>query len=206
LGIDPNKPYTLFVGRITKQKGILHMIKAVRHMDRAFQVVIAARAPDTAELEAEVNALIAQVQRERPGVFWIRNLTDTPTKVALYSHAAVFCCPSIYEPFGIINLEAMACEVPVVASAVGGIKEVVVDGVTGLLVPVARQPVSPFEPIQPEQFEKDIAAKVNLLMRDKDLRTQMGKQGRRRVIEAFSWHSIAEKTYQLYRSYSHARK
>ena len=127
-------------------------------------------------------------------------MVDDPTKIALYSHAALFCCPSIYEPFGIINLEAMACEVPVVASAVGGIKEVVVHGETGTLVPLWQKRTSPFEPLLPGKFSKDMAREINRLMSDPALRRRMGKAARKRVVEHFSWRSVAKSYYKLYRS------
>jgi glycogen synthase len=199
-GIDPKKPYVLFVGRITRQKGIIHLVNAIKYMDPDFQVVLCAGAPDTKEIAAEMKSHVAQIQRKRKNVFWIREMVDTPTKIAFYSHAALFCCPSIYEPFGIINLEAMACEIPVVASAVGGIKEVVVPGKTGFLVPIQQKKVSPFEPLNPDKFARDLARQINRLMADPALRAKMGKAGRIRAIEIFSWKTIAEKTYALYRS------
>jgi glycosyltransferase involved in cell wall biosynthesis len=167
-------------------------------MDKDFQIVLCAGAPDTPEIAREMHKSVSAAQKKRGGVIWIREMLDTPTKVALYSHAQVFCCPSIYEPFGIINLEAMACEVPVVASAVGGIKEVVVDGETGLLVNVAGGHSGSFELAFPGKFERDLARKINKLMKDKPLRVRMGKAGRRRAIKMFSWQAIARKTYDLY--------
>ncbi|MFH1189529.1 MAG: glycogen synthase [Candidatus Omnitrophota bacterium] len=199
-GIDTNKPYVLFIGRITRQKGIFHLINAMRHIDPDVQVVLCAGSPDTPEIGREMSRSISLLRKERKGVIWIREMVDRPTKVALYSHAAVFCCPSIYEPFGIINLEAMACETAVVASAVGGIKDVVVNGVTGLLVPVKYGREGSFEPASPEKFERDLAGKINLLMKNKDLRARMGKAGRRRAVESFSWAAIAKKTHKLYKS------
>jgi starch synthase len=199
--IDLGKPYILFVGRITRQKGIIHLVNAIKHMDPDFQVVLCAGAPDTKEIGREMSQRVAAIQKVRDGVIWIPEMVDTPTKVALYSHAALFCCPSIYEPFGIINLEAMACEIPVVASAVGGIKEVVVEGKTGLLVPVGTGKKSgSFELASPGKFEKDLAKKVNLLMKDKPTRIKMGKAGRKRAIAHFSWSSIAKETYSVYES------
>jgi glycosyltransferase involved in cell wall biosynthesis len=170
-------------------------------MDPDFQVVLCAGAPDTKEIGREMSQRVAAIQKVRDGVIWIPEMVDTPTKVALYSHAALFCCPSIYEPFGIINLEAMACEVPVVASAVGGIKEVVVEGKTGLLVPVGTgKKAGSFELAFPEKFEKGLAKKVNLLMKDKALRMKMGKAGRERAVKHFSWSAIAKETYGVYKS------
>ena len=195
-GVDPNIPFVLFVGRITRQKGIVHLVNAIRHMNPGYQVVLCAGAPDTPEIAAEMKAAVDAVQR--PGVIWIQEMVDKPTVYELYSHAAVFCCPSIYEPFGIINLEAMACETAVVASAVGGIKEVVVHGETGYLVPLEQMDRSPFEPLNPEQFSRDLAARINELMANPDLREKMGKAGRRRAEENFSWKAIAGKTVDLY--------
>lgn len=199
-GIDPDKPYLLFVGRITRQKGIIHLVNAMRYMNPDFQIVLCAGAPDTPEIGREMQRSVSLMQKEREGIIWIREMVDTPTKVALYSHAALFCCPSIYEPFGIINLEAMACETAVVASAVGGIKDVVVEEETGLLVPIEQGQSDTFEPAYPEIFERDLAGKINRLMEDKDLRVRMGKAGRKRALELFSWSAIADKTYKLYKS------
>ncbi|MFA6600776.1 MAG: glycogen synthase [Candidatus Omnitrophota bacterium] len=199
-GIDPQKPYVLFVGRITRQKGIIHLVEAVRYMDKNFQVVLCAGAPDTPEIEAEMHSHVSRLQKERGGVVWIEKMLDTQVKIVFYSHAAVFCCPSVYEPFGIINLEAMACEVPVVASAIGGIKEVVVDGCTGMLVPLVQKKTSPFDPTNPGRFSKDLAKAINRLMADEPLRKKMGKAGRKRAEEFFSWSKIAGKTRDLYQS------
>jgi starch synthase len=197
-GIDPDRPYVLFVGRVTRQKGIIHLVNAIQHMDPEYQVVLCAGAPDTPEIAEEMTCAVAAAQERREGIVWIREMIDNPTKIKLYSHADVFCCPSIYEPFGIINLEAMACETPVVASAVGGMKEVVVDGETGFLVPLEQQTESPFEALEPAVFAQDLAAKVNQLMGDGALRARMAKAGRERVIETFSWASIAAQTHALY--------
>ncbi len=199
-GINPDKPYVLFLGRITRQKGIIHLVNAIKHMDPNFQVVLCASSPDTPEIAIEMENQVAALQRTHPGIVWIKEMVNTPTKIALYSHASVFCCPSIYEPFGIINLEAMACETPVVASAVGGIKEVVVDGGTGFLVPIKPCSSDSPEPVDPEIFSKDLAEKINLLMKNKDLRIRMGQAGRQRAIDSFSWSSIAQKTHTLYQS------
>lgn len=199
-GIDPAAPFILFVGRIARQKGIIHLVNAIKYMDPGFQVVLCAGAPDTPEIAEEMKAAVTAAQARRPGVIWIREMVDKPTVFQLYSHAAIFCCPSIYEPFGIINLEAMACETPVVASAVGGIKEVVVDGETGFLVPLEQLNESPFEPVNPDQFARDLAAKINVLMADPELRARFGKAGRRRAEEMFSWKAIAAQTVELYRA------
>jgi len=197
-GIDPGKPYVLFVGRITRQKGIVYLVRAIPYMDRGFQIVLCAGAPDTHEIAVEMKDAVESAIRERSDVIWIDEMVDRNAVIELYSHAGVFCCPSIYEPFGIINLEAMACETAVVASAVGGIKEVVVDGETGFLVPLEQMKESPFEPLDPEKFSRDLAAKINELMRDRDLQEKFGKAGRKRAEERFSWSAIARKTKALY--------
>jgi alpha-maltose-1-phosphate synthase len=199
-GIDPSLPFVLFVGRITRQKGIIHLVRAIQHLDPGFQVVLCAGAPDTPEIAEEMKAAVTEAQRTRPGVIWIPAMIDLQEKIVLYSHSAVFCCPSIYEPFGIINLEAMACETAVVASAVGGIKEVVVDGETGILVPVEQQTESPYEAVDPDRYARDLAAGINKLMADRALRDRMAIAGRKRAIEQFSWKSIARKTLALYKT------
>lgn len=199
-GVDPRQPYVLFVGRITRQKGIIHLVRAIGHMDAGFQVVLCAGAPDTPEIAAEMKAAVAAAQSKRPGVVWIDQVVAGQEKIQLYSHASVFCCPSIYEPFGIINLEAMACETAVVASAVGGIKEVVVDGETGYLVPLEQMKESPFEATAPGQFACDLASRVNELMADPDLRARMARAGRKRAEALFGWRAIARRTVELYES------
>jgi starch synthase len=200
LGIDPAKPYLLFVGRITRQKGIIHLVRAIEYMDPGFQVVLCAGAPDTPEIAEEMKAAFERAKVKRADVIWVEEMVDKKTVYELYSHAAVFCCPSIYEPFGIINLEAMACETPVVASAVGGIKEVVVDGETGFLVPLEQMKKSPFEPIDPDQFARDLATRINQLMADPSLRAKFGAAGRKRAVEKFSWAAIARQTKALYQT------
>jgi glycogen synthase len=199
-GIDPAKPYLLFIGRIARQKGFQHLLRAIQSMDRDFQIVLCAAAPDTPELAEEMRIAVERAQARRPGIIWIKEMVDQSAACELYSHAAVFICPSIYEPFGIINLEAMACETAVVASAVGGIREVVVDGETGFLVPLEQMEQSPFEAINPERFARDLAERVNELMKSPELRKQFGKAGRKRVEANFSWAAIAEKTKVLYAS------
>ena len=197
-GIDPEQPFVLFVGRITRQKGIIHLVRAIEHMAPGFQVVLCAGAPDTPEIGKEMENAVAQASASRAGVIWIREMVDKPTVIELYSQAAVFCCPSIYEPFGIINLEAMACETAVVASAVGGITEVVVDGETGFLVPLEQMQESPFEAVDPERFAGDLAARINELMADREMRERFGRAGRKRAEEKFSWSAIAAQTRALY--------
>ena len=198
-GVDPAKPYVLFVGRITRQKGIIHLVRAIEHLDPEIQVVLCAGAPDTPEIKAEMEAAVAAVSAKRPGIVWIQAMLPVQEKIAMYSHADVFCCPSIYEPFGIINLEAMACETAVVASAVGGIKEVVVHGETGLLIPLEQQTESPFEALHPEKYAQDLANGINQLMRDEPKRQAMALAGRQRAVDHFSWKSIARKTLALYK-------
>lgn len=197
-GIDPDKPFVLFVGRITKQKGIIHLVNAIKHIDSNTQVVLCAGAPDTPEIGKEMERAVQDARKHRENIIWIAEMLDKPSVIELYSHAAVFCCPSIYEPFGIINVEAMACECPVVASAVGGIKEVVIEGETGHLIEIDQQKEAPFEPKNPEQFSKDLAEKINHLISNPELRTRMGKAGRKRVEEYFDWRAIAKQTKELY--------
>jgi len=199
-GVDPSVPYVLFVGRITRQKGIIHLVRAIRHLDPGIGVVLCAGQPDTPEIAAEMEAGVAAARADRPNVVWIGEMVSREEVRQLYSHAAVFCCPSVYEPFGIINLEAAACETPVVASAVGGIPEVVVDGETGLLVPVDLHPDDPMVPIDPYRFELNLAGAINALMADAATREVMGRAARRRAVERFSWASIAGTTVDLYRS------
>ncbi len=199
-GIDKEKPYVLFVGRITRQKGIIHLVEAIKYMHPGFQIVLCAGAPDTPEIAAEMKSAVEAVQKERKDIYWIDEMVDKPTVIKLYSGASVFCCPSVYEPFGIINLEAMACETPVVGSAVGGIPEVVVHDETGYLVPLAQSHDSPFEPLHPEGFAKDLAHQINRLMENPDRCQEYGKAGRQRAIEHFSWASIAHQTRDLYTS------
>ena len=199
-GIDPKRPYVLFVGRIARQKGIIHLVNAIQYMDKGFQIVLCAGAPDTAEIAAEMKKDVAEAQSKHGDVIWIEEMVPKAAVYELYTHAAVFCCPSIYEPFGIINLEAMACETAVVATAVGGIKEVVVDGETGFLVPLEQMTESPFEPLDPQKFSRDLAAKINILMANPELREKFGKAGRKRALEKFSWSAIAAETKKLYES------
>jgi glycogen synthase len=199
-GINPVEPYVMFLGRITRQKGIIHLVNAIRHMNPGYQVVLCAGAPDTQEIAAEMKAAVGTAQATRPGVVWIEEILDTKSKVELYSHAGAFICPSVYEPFGIINLEAMACGTAVVASNTGGIKEVVVHGETGFLVPLETVPGNPFEPANPERFSRDLAARTNELMADPAKRDAFGKAGRLRAEKQFGWPAIAARTAQLYRS------
>ena len=205
-GIDPTRPYLLFVGRITRQKGIIYLVRAIEYLSIDFQVVLCAGAPDTPEIAEKMKEAVENAVKKRQGVIWIEEMVDRNAVIELYSHAGVFCCPSIYEPFGIINLEAMACETAVVASAVGGIKEVVVNGETGFLVPLKQMKESPFKPTNPEEFSRDLAAKINQLMADPALREKFGKAGRKRAEENFSWSAIARETKALYETLKHAER
>src|SRR3954452_3145468 len=199
LGITRATPYVLFVGRITRQKGIIHLVDAIQHLDPGVQVVLCAGAPDTPEIAAEMAAAIDRARTDSAHhIVWIREMLPKETLIRLYTQAAVFVCPSVYEPFGIINLEAMACETPVVASAVGGIPEVVDDGRTGLLVPVDAISATEFEPRDPQRFSRDLALATNLLLRDPVRRQRMGLKARARVEQQFSWSSIARQTLAFY--------
>jgi starch synthase len=197
-GLNPAEPYILFVGRITRQKGVTHLVDAIRFLPPNTQVVLCAGAPDTPEIAAEMRGKVEEVRKTHPRVIWIEKMVSKREVIQLYSHARIFCCPSVYEPFGIINLEAMACGAPVVASATGGIKEVVVDGETGYLVPFEQDPVTSF-PTNPEQFARDLASKLSILFNDPDRCRKFGQAGRRRVEQIFSWTAIADQTIGLYR-------
>lgn len=198
-GIDPDRPFVLFVGRIARQKGIVHLVNAIQHIKPEFQVVLFAGAPDTPEIAQEMEAAVAHARENRDGIVWVQEMVNTEIKIAAYSHASVFCCPSIYEPFGIINLESLACGTPVVGSAVGGIKEIIHQGENGLLVPFDQNMDSTdFEPVNPGQFSWDLAQSINQVMSDVDLQRRMGEQGRRDAVEKYSWASIAEQVHQLY--------
>ncbi len=200
-GVDPAKRTVLFVGRITRQKGILHLVNAIKYINPDVQIVLCAGAPDTPEIHDEMQAAIKHIRHEGcQNVTWIEEMVTKNEAIQFYSHATVFCCPSIYEPFGIINLEAMACRTAVVASAVGGIKEVVVDGVTGTLVPLEQYHVAPFEPVNPDAFSRDLAAAINRILDDPKLADAMAAAGQKRAHDVFSWSSIAEQTKTLYDS------
>jgi alpha-maltose-1-phosphate synthase len=196
-GVDPINPYILFVGRITRQKGVTHLVEAIRYLPREVQVVLCAGAPDTPEIAAEMRRKVEDVRRDHARIVWIEKMVTKQEAIQLYSHARVFCCPSVYEPFGIVNLEAMACGAPVLASATGGIKEVVVDGETGYLVTFEQDPVTSF-PVDPEKFARDLAAGLNRLLEDPEKCKRFGDAGRRRAEECFSWTAIAQQTIRLY--------
>ena len=197
-GVDPALPYVLFVGRITRQKGVTHLVEAIRYLPRDTQVVLCAGAPDTPEIAGEMRKKVEEARALNPNVVWIEKMVTKPEVIQLYSNASVFCCPSVYEPFGIINLEAMACRAPVVASATGGILEVVVDGVTGYLVPFDQDPVTTF-PSNPDRFARDLAEKISDLLADPEKAQRFGEAGRKRVEETFAWSAIADQTIELYR-------
>ena len=199
-GINPEIPFVLFVGRITRQKGISQLIAAAKYFNSNCQIVLCAGAPDTAEIAKETEELIAKLKSQREGIILISEMLPREKVKVLYSHARVFACPSLYEPFGIINLEALSCETPVVGSAVGGIPEIIEEGKTGYLIELKSVSRTDFNPKYPEKFQKDFAAKVNQLLDDENLANQMGKAGRVRVLEKFSWESIAKTTYNYYES------
>ena len=197
-GVDPKLPYVLFVGRITRQKGVTHLVDAIEFLPPDTQVVLCAGAPDTPEIAAEMRAKVAEARQRNSRVIWIEKMVSKREAIQLYSNARVFCCPSVYEPFGIINLEAMACHAPVVASSTGGIKEVVVENETGYLIPFEQDPTTGF-PTQPEKFARDLAARLTELLADPERCRRFGAAGRKRVEETFSWRSIATQTVELYR-------
>jgi alpha-maltose-1-phosphate synthase len=197
-GIDPERPAVVFVGRITRQKGVTHALDAALQFAPGAQVVLCAGAPDTPEIAAEIEARVTRVRAERGDIVWIDSMLPRTEIIQIVSHASVFLCPSIYEPLGIVNLEAMACETAVVATATGGIPEVVEDGVTGLLVPFEPRADGSRDPVDPQRFAHDIAESVNDLLTDPERARRMGEAGRRRVIEHFGWPEIAAETAALY--------
>jgi len=197
-GIDPARPYVLFLGRMTQQKGLRYLLEAMPYLAPDVQVVLCAGAADTPEMAQEIEAAVTRLQQQRPGIVWMPTMVPRRTSIALYSHAAVFCCPSIYEPFGLINLEAMACATPVVASAVGGIPEVVVDGTTGYLVDPDLSSEPPHEPRNATQFAQRLAEALNRLLTNPALRHRMGQQGRTHVMQHYSWGAVAQQTLALY--------
>jgi starch synthase len=197
-GIDPNRKSVVFVGRITRQKGLPHLLRAARKVLPGVQLVICAGAPDNPEIQAEVTALVEELRRERQGIVWITDMLPKQQVVQILSHATVFVCPSVYEPMGIVNLEAMACQVPVVATATGGIPEVVADGETGLLVPIEQVDDGTGTPVDAGQFEAALADRINTVLDDPPRARRMGAAGRHRAVEHFSWTAAAARTLNIY--------
>jgi alpha-maltose-1-phosphate synthase len=198
-GIDPNRPTAVFVGRVTKQKGIVHLLEAAEHMTDGAQLVLCAGEPDTREIAAEVAERGERLQRKNARVVWIHQMLGRHELAQILTHARVFVCPSVYEPFGIVNLEAMACGLPVVASAVGGIPEIVVPGETGTLVPFESDGSAFGTPADPSRFARDLAAGMNEFLESKDRAERFGQNGRARAVSVFSWDTIAQQTAALYR-------
>jgi starch synthase len=197
--IKPDKPFLIFVGRITRQKGILHLVNAIKYISSGIQIVLCAGAPDTEEIGREMEEKVKQAQTQTLNeIIWLRQWIPKPDLITLYSHASLFICPSVYEPFGIVNLEAMACGTPVVVSAVGGIPEVVIQGETGLLVPFDPIDTQSWEPREPERFSKDLADAINHLLSSPEKIKAMGIKSRDRVETYFSWKSIARQTLEFY--------
>ena len=198
-GIDPDRPSVVFVGRITRQKGLPYLLRAAAELPPEVQLVLLAGAPDTPEIKAEVEELIEGLREQRDGVVWVPEMLPRDEVVAVLSGASVFLCPSVYEPLGIVNLEAMACELPVVATATGGIPEVVVDGETGWLVPIEQVQDGTGIPVDEDRFVADLAAAMNDAVSDLDRAERMGRAGRERAVESFSWESIGDRTMEVYR-------
>lgn len=200
LGIDPSRPSVVYVGRITRQKGLPYLLRAARELPPQTQLVLLAGAPDTPEIAAEVEGLVDELRATRSGVVWVAEMLPKPEVIQVLTHATVFVCPSVYEPMGIVNLEAMACETAVVATATGGIPEVVADGETGLLVPIEQAGDGSGTPLDPQRFVADLAAAINTLLADPARVEQFGRAGRQRAIDHFSWDAIAARTVEIYRS------
>ena len=198
LGIDPDRPTIVFVGRITRQKGLPHLLRACEQLPADVQVILCAGAPDTAEIKAEVEGLVARLREKRTGVVWIEEMLPRPELIAVLAASDVFVCPSVYEPLGIVNLEAMAVGLPVVGSATGGIPDVIVDGETGLLVPIEQVQDGTGTPIDPARFEADLAERLTTLVTDTEAAKAMGQAARRRVEEHFAWEAIAQRTMDVY--------
>ncbi len=204
--IDRSKPTLLFVGRITRQKGLPYLLQALHFVDPNIQVVLCAGAPDTPEIMEEVKTAFAKLDEERGNIIWIEEMLPKPELNALEHGCDAFICPSIYEPLGIVNLEAMACGLPVVASATGGIPEVVVDGETGYLVPVDQLHDGTGTPTNPDKFVHDMADAINRIMADPEKAKRMGQAGYERARDHFSWESIADKTVKVYEDVLAERK
>ncbi|MEU1888116.1 glycogen synthase [Micromonospora rifamycinica] len=200
LGIDPARPSVVYVGRITRQKGLPYLLRAAKELPADTQLVLLAGAPDTPEIAAEVEGLVSELRADRSGVVWVAEMLPKPEVIQVLTHATVFVCPSVYEPMGIVNLEAMACETAVVATATGGIPEVVADGETGLLVPIEQAGDGSGNPLDPDRFVADLAKTINELLADPKRTEALGLAGRRRAVEHFSWDAIAVQTLELYRS------
>ncbi|WFE97300.1 glycogen synthase [Micromonospora sp. WMMD987] len=200
LGIDPARPSVVYVGRITRQKGLPYLLRAAKELPADTQLVLLAGAPDTPEIAAEVEGLVSELRATRSGVVWVAEMLPKPEVIQVLTHATVFVCPSVYEPMGIVNLEAMACETAVVATATGGIPEVVADGETGLLVPIEQAGDGSGNPLDPDRFVADLAKTINELLADPKRTEALGLAGRRRAVEHFSWDAIAVQTLELYRS------
>ncbi|MEN3123180.1 glycogen synthase [Janibacter sp. LM] len=197
-GVDPDRPSVVFVGRITRQKGLPHLLRAARELPPEVQLVLCAGAPDTPEILAEVEALMSDLRASRDGVVWIREMLPRAEVIALLTAGTVFACPSVYEPLGIVNLEAMACGLPVVATATGGIPEVVVDGGTGWLVPIEQVQDGTGAPVDADRFESDLVAALTDALSDPARAAERGRAGRQRAVEHFSWGSIGERTLEVY--------
>ena len=198
--INPDKPFLIFVGRITRQKGIIHLVNAIKYISPGIQIVLCAGAPDTEEIGREMEEKVKKARAQTSNeIIWIRQWVSKSDLITLYSHASVFICPSVYEPFGIVNLEAMACGTPVVASAIGGIPEVVIPDETGLLVPFEPDDTRPWEPKDPEKFSKDLATAINRLLSSSEKIKGMKIKSRERVEKHFSWRSIAQQTLEFYK-------
>jgi len=196
-GIDPARPLVVFVGRVTRQKGLAHLLRAAAEIDRRAQLVLMAGSPDTAEIATEIRALLETARAAGASVVWVEEMVARPALIQVLSHATVFVCPSVYEPFGLVNLEAMACEAAVVASRVGGIPEIVVDGETGYLVPCDPEAVGA-DSSAARSFESALAARINQLVADPALAARLGAAGRQRVLEEFTWERVAEQTIAVY--------
>ena len=199
-GVDPEQRAVVFVGRITRQKGLPYLLRACARLPADVQLVLCAGAPDTPEIKAEVEGLMNELRSTREGVIWIPDMLPRNEVIALLSHGTVFACPSVYEPLGIVNLEAMACELAVVATATGGIPEVVVDGETGWLVPIEQVQDGTGTPVDPERFVADLAAALNEGVSDVERARRFGEAGRRRAVESFSWGSIGDRTLEVYQA------